>query len=126
MACDPRHRALIFRSGTRPGTPRRVGRAVNAALRYSPPVQTEQQSFSLSRLFLPRMPRNNRPARTETVAGERVVWVLKDKVPEAVRITTGASDGKMTEGHGDIALMLADHFSKASENTWLRSSPWKT
>ncbi|HLA02097.1 MAG TPA: efflux RND transporter periplasmic adaptor subunit [Aestuariivirga sp.] len=76
----------------------------NAALRYSPPVQTEQQSFSLSRLFLPRMPRNNRPVRTETVAGERVVWVLKDKVPEAVRITTGASDGKMTEVvKGDIA-----------------------
>jgi HlyD family secretion protein len=50
------------------------------------------------------MPRNNRPVRTETVAGERVVWVLKDKVPEAVRITTGASDGKMTEVvKGDIA-----------------------
>ncbi len=76
----------------------------NAALRYSPPVQVEQQSFSLSRLFLPRMPRNNRPARTETVAGERVVWVLKDNVPEAVRITTGASDGKVTEiVNGDIA-----------------------
>jgi HlyD family secretion protein len=76
----------------------------NAALRYSPPVQTEQQSFSLSRLFLPRRPRNNRPVRTETVAGERVVWVLKDKVPEAVRIITGASDGKMTEVvKGDIA-----------------------
>ena len=76
----------------------------NAALRYSPPVQAEQQSFSLSRLFLPRMPRNNRPARTETVAGERVVWVLKDNVPGAVRITTGASDGKVTEiVNGDIA-----------------------
>jgi hypothetical protein len=32
------------------------------------------------------------------------VWVLKDNVPGAVRITTGASDGKMTEVvKGDIA-----------------------
>ena len=29
----------------------------NAALRYSPPVQARQESFSLSRLFMPRMPR---------------------------------------------------------------------
>ena len=76
----------------------------NAALRYSPPVAAKQQSFSLSRLFLPRMPRNEKSARTETVAGERTVWVLKDNVPGAVRITTGASDGKMTEVvKGDIA-----------------------
>jgi HlyD family secretion protein len=49
------------------------------------------------------MPRSEKPARIETVAGERVVWVLKDKVPEALRITTGVSDGKMTEVvKGDI------------------------
>ncbi len=29
----------------------------NAALRYSPPVQARQEGFSLSRLFMPRMPR---------------------------------------------------------------------
>ena len=69
----------------------------NAALRYSPPVAAKEQSFSLSRLFLPRMPRNEKSARTEAVAGERPVWVLKNNVPEAVQITTGASDGKMTE-----------------------------
>ncbi len=75
----------------------------NAALRYSPPVVTKQQSFSISRLFLPRMPRSEKPARTETAAGERVVWMLKNSVPEARRIVTGASDGKMTEVvKGDI------------------------
>ena len=75
----------------------------NAALRYSPPVAAKQQSFSLSRLFLPRMPRNQKSTRPETIAGERTVWVLKDNVPAAVRITTGASDGKMTEVvKGDI------------------------
>jgi HlyD family secretion protein len=76
----------------------------NAALRYSPPVAAPQQSFSLSRLFLPRMPRNQKSARTETIAGERTIWVLKNNVPEAAQITTGASDGKMTEVvKGDIA-----------------------
>lgn len=76
----------------------------NAALRYSPPVAAKQQSFSLSRLFLPRMPRNQKSARTETVAGERTVWVLKDNAPAAVQITTGATDGKMTEVvKGDIS-----------------------
>jgi len=75
----------------------------NAALRYSPPVAAKQQSFSLSRLFLPRMPRNEKSARTGTVAGERTVWVLKDNVPVALQITTEASDGKMTEVvKGDI------------------------
>ncbi len=76
----------------------------NAALRYSLPVAAKEQSFSLSRLFLPRMPRNEKPARTETIGGERTIWVLKNNVPEAVQITTGASDGKLTEVvKGDIA-----------------------
>ena len=76
----------------------------NAALRYSPLVAAKQQSFSLSRLFLPRMPRNEKPVRIEAETGERTVWKLKDNVPEALRITTGATDGKMTEVvKGDIA-----------------------
>ena len=69
----------------------------NAALRYAPPAAARQESFSLSRLFLPRMPRNERSARKETVAGERVVWMLKDNAPVSLSIKTGASDGKMTE-----------------------------
>ncbi|MDP1702928.1 MAG: efflux RND transporter periplasmic adaptor subunit [Aestuariivirga sp.] len=70
----------------------------NAALRYSPPVQARQEGFSLSRLFMPRMPRGGgRPAQKEPVTGERTVWVLKDKVPVSLGIKTGASDGKLTE-----------------------------
>ena len=69
----------------------------NAALRYAPPAAARQESFSLSRLFLPRMPRNERSAKKETVAGERVVWMLKDNAPVSLSIKTGASDGKMTE-----------------------------
>lgn len=69
----------------------------NSALRYSPPAQTRQESFSVSRLFLPRMPRSERPAKKEAPAGERVVWQLKDNVPVSLNIKTGASDGKVTE-----------------------------
>ena len=81
----------------------------NAALRYSPPAAAKQESFSLSRLFLPRMPRSERTAKKETAAGERVVWVLKDNAPQSLNITTGASDGKMTEvvkGELDPATLL--------------------
>lgn len=70
----------------------------NAALRYSPPVQVRQEGFSLSRLFLPRMPRSGgRPAQKDAITGERTVWTLKDKVPVSLNIKTGASDGKLTE-----------------------------
>ena len=70
----------------------------NAALRYSPPVQARQEGFSLSRLFMPRMPRaGGRPPQKEPATGERTVWALKDKVPVSLSIKTGASDGKLTE-----------------------------
>ncbi len=85
----------------------------NAALRYSPPVQARQESFSLSRLFMPRMPRGGgRPAPKEPVAGERTVWALKNNEPVSLGIKTGASDGKLTvvtEGEldTDTALITA-------------------
>jgi HlyD family secretion protein len=70
----------------------------NAALRYSPPVQARQEGFSLSRLFMPRMPRGRgRPAQNEPPTGERTVWALKNGVPVSLSIKTGASDGKLTE-----------------------------
>ena len=69
----------------------------NAALRYSPPVQARQESFNLLRLFMPRIPRGGKPPQKESATGERVVWVLKGKVPESLSIKTGASDGRLTE-----------------------------
>ena len=70
----------------------------NAALRYSPPVQARQEGFSLSRLFMPRMPRGGgRSAQKEPATGERTVWALKNNVPVSLSIQTGASDGKLTE-----------------------------
>ena len=76
----------------------------NAALRYAPPVAARQESFSLMRLFMPRMPRNNDGAKKQSITGERTVWRLKNNTPEAVTVTTGATDGKMTEvTKGDLA-----------------------
>jgi HlyD family secretion protein len=80
----------------------------NAALRYSPPAAARQESFSLSRLFLPRFPRNERPAKKNVKAGERTVWILEEGAPKSLTIATGASDGKMTEvTRGEISLESA-------------------
>ena len=90
----------------------------NAALRYSPPAVAKQESFSLSRLFLPRMPRGERAAKKETVAGARVVWTLKDNIPTSFSIKTGASDGKMTEviaGDIDIDTLLITSAKKGGQ-----------
>jgi HlyD family secretion protein len=77
----------------------------NAALRYSPPPAAKQQSFSLTGLFMPRMPRGEKPIKKETIANERVVWALKDGTPQSITITTGSTDGKMTEVvKGDLAV----------------------
>jgi HlyD family secretion protein len=76
----------------------------NAALRYSPPPAAKQQSFSLTGLFMPRMPRGEKPIKNDTAANERIVWALKDGAPQSTAITTGATDGKMTEVvKGDLA-----------------------
>ena len=69
----------------------------NAALRYSPPVAAKQESFSLTRMFMPRMPRGGDGAKKPVIAGERTVWILKNDTPQSVTVGTGASDGKMTE-----------------------------
>ncbi len=69
----------------------------NAALRYSPPVAQRQESFSLTRMFMPRMPRNGDGAKKPVVNGERTIWTLKNDVPQSLAVTTGATDGKMTE-----------------------------
>lgn len=72
----------------------------NAALRFSPSIQDENEPSSglLARLF-PRPPRSTsnsrRPQGTEK--NRQRVWILRDGEPVAVPITTGATDGIMTE-----------------------------
>lgn len=77
----------------------------NGALRYRPPAQPQnQESFSLTRLFLPRMPRFE-ASKNERVSGpERKIWVLENGAPHEIAIKIGASDGEITEiVSGDIA-----------------------
>lgn len=68
----------------------------NAALRYAPPKAEAAQSFSITNLFLPRMPHFEK-AVNPPVDGERTVYVLHKGEPRALTVTTGASDGKRTE-----------------------------
>lgn len=74
----------------------------NAALRFSPPAEAPKQGFSLSRIFMPRMPSSR--GKPKTVAnGERKVWTLVDGQPSGLTVNTGESDGKMTVvTHGEL------------------------
>lgn len=77
-----------------------IGRALtvpNAALRFVPPEAKKQESFSLIRLFMPRMPRFEKASTNAAVNGERKIWILENGAPRAVAVTTGASDGLVTE-----------------------------
>lgn len=79
----------------------------NTALRFSPPVveQAGQPSGSLiSRLF-PRPPPTSRPRDAAEAKGKQRIYVLRDGQPSAVSVSTGSSDGVMTEiTRGDITV----------------------
>jgi HlyD family secretion protein len=64
----------------------------NAALRYLPPVAG---SSGGGFLFF-RAPRMSAITTAEPTGHQRKVWVLRDNVPTAVNIETGASDGSHT------------------------------
>ena len=71
----------------------------NAALRFSPPAPAETAKSGgslISRLF-PRPPRASRPRDTTDVKGKQRIYVLRDGQPEALPVTTGSTDGIMTE-----------------------------
>ena len=68
----------------------------NEALRYAPPVKQEAESFSITRMFMPRFPRGQRGKNEVAADGMRAIYVLKNGEPSAVRIKTGATDGKAT------------------------------
>lgn len=68
----------------------------NAALRYAPPAEAKRESFSLSRLFLPRFPRGG-GKKKEAPTASRTVYELRDNMPQAVAVTAGSTDGKVTE-----------------------------
>jgi len=71
----------------------------NAALRFAPPAAAPQQSGGLLRSLLPRPPRRQ-PATGEAAGKGRRVFVVEDGALKAVRVTTGLSDGQVTEISG--------------------------
>ena len=68
----------------------------NEALRYAPPVKQEAESFSITRMFMPRFPRGQRGKNEVAADGKRTIHVLKAGAPSAVKIKAGATDGKVT------------------------------
>lgn len=76
----------------------------NAALRFEPALPAEEPGGSrgLVGMLLPHPPRAwTRPRGPATPAnGSKRVWVLRDGQPAAVRLTSGATDGTLTEVTG--------------------------
>ncbi len=90
----------------------------NAALRFSPPTDgkdmkdSASNSSMISKLF-PRPPRGAEKSRKDSANPKnQTVWILKDKKPLSLQVTTGATDGTMTEiTAGDIvpgAILVVD------------------
>lgn len=81
----------------------------NAALRFSPPSndkekdQEKSNGSMISKIF-PRPPRGAQKTKQDKKnPKEQTLWILKDKQLHAVKVSTGATDGTMTEiVRGDI------------------------
>ncbi|WP_119392233.1 efflux RND transporter periplasmic adaptor subunit [Taklimakanibacter lacteus] len=69
----------------------------NAALRYQPQQQRTESGFDLSRIFFPRPQRGRGTPKRDTQANSRSVWILENGRPHEVEVTTGVSDGKLTQ-----------------------------
>lgn len=71
----------------------------SAALRFTPPVQEEEQtSTGLLARILPRPPRSRTVPREHSGSRkEQRVWTLRDGQPLAIPVTIGATNGSLTE-----------------------------
>ena len=80
----------------------------NTALRFSPGAGSAAkgggaQSGGILSKMMPRPPRSGaKTARSDSNSpGTRQIWLLKDGQPEARSVTTGISDGRVTEVSGE-------------------------
>ncbi|MBP8901588.1 MAG: efflux RND transporter periplasmic adaptor subunit, partial [Thiobacillaceae bacterium] len=72
----------------------------NAALRFTPPAakaEEKPQGGGIIGSLLPRPPGPRKKARVEANGGTHRVWVLRDGLPVAIEVETGASNGRVTE-----------------------------
>ncbi len=105
-------------------TVKRVENAIlvsNAALRFTPPAQEPSASTGggLLSKILPRPPRPAPSSREETQPGtkQQRVWIVRNEQLEAIPLTTGATDGVMTEvtaGHIEPGMALVVDIVSAS------------
>jgi HlyD family secretion protein len=83
----------------------------SSALRFTPPVQEEEEpSAGLVRSLLPRPPNPSTKPREEVAANKKQqhVWTLKNGQLSAIPVTIGSTDGSMTEVvTGDIKPGMA-------------------
>ncbi len=68
----------------------------NVALRYQPPRPRVESGFDLTRIFFPR-PSGRAAPKRDTPANARAVWIIEDGKPRQVNVTTGVTDGKLTQ-----------------------------
>ena len=68
----------------------------NAALRFVPPALPQASRGSVVSYLLPRAPPVPRH-KTGGGSGAAQLWLLQDGAPQPIPVTTGASDGRMTE-----------------------------
>jgi HlyD family secretion protein len=69
----------------------------NTALRFSPQSTASAKAKSGSDIMSSVMPRIPRASKKASGGVAKQVWVLRDGTPEAVNVTPGISDGRMTE-----------------------------
>lgn len=103
-------------------TVKRIENAIllpNAALRFTPPVQEKKSSSSglFSQLVNRGPPGSSSKQRKDPGADKKQrAWVLRDGRPAAVVITTGSTDGIMTEVTGGEVepgmALVVDRFDK--------------
>ena len=91
----------------------------NTALRFTPPVQQQESSARSGGLLgnlLPHPPRLEKTRIETNNAKQQKVWILSEGQAVAVPVTTGATDGSMTEiTSGDLKpgmMVITDTLSK--------------
>jgi HlyD family secretion protein len=79
-----------------------VLRVPNTALRFMPAAASAPASGSITSKLMPRPPAAApKTARLDRRGGARQIWVLDQGEPRAIAVTTGISDGRMTEVSGE-------------------------
>jgi HlyD family secretion protein len=84
----------------------------NAALRFTPVDGSNKEQFQggLFRALMPRFPgkRHDQANGKEKEKGKSRVWILKEGAPVSIAITTGETDGRMTQIlEGDLSPGMA-------------------